>query len=300
MPGKLTLFPAQRAPRFLVLNDGEGLEVGRDPMCGLVIEDKRISKRHARLSWTGAGWRLEDLDSKNGTTVNGQPVRTADLNDRDWISFGGLIARFDRLTAAQAATLESQRLARIQTSAEMHRRLGTDLEPADLLWRLLEAAREVTRTERGFVLVVGPGGVLQAEVTAGFTAEELSDDGFRGSVGAVREALETGGPVVAANAPADPRLGKRPSVVAHGIGSLACVPLRHDGKMLGLIYVDSRKVGPAFTELDLETLEALADHAGTVLASARPEPAAPRVLGAAERDLVQRLQQRIQELLPAV
>jgi GAF domain-containing protein len=115
----------------------------------------------------------------------------------------------------------------------------------------------------------------------------------------VRQALETGGPVVAANAPEDPRLGKRPSVVAHGIGSLACVPLRHD-KILGVIYVDSRKVGPAFTELDLETLEALADHAANVLAASRSEAAPPRVLGAVERDLVARLQQRIEELLPAV
>jgi len=55
MPAKLTLYPAKRAPRFLVVRDAETLDVGRDPACGLVLEDSRVSKRHARLAWTGTG-----------------------------------------------------------------------------------------------------------------------------------------------------------------------------------------------------------------------------------------------------
>ncbi len=55
MPGKLTLYPAQRASRSLVIRDGETLEIGRDPQCGLVLEDTRVSKRHARLRWSPPG-----------------------------------------------------------------------------------------------------------------------------------------------------------------------------------------------------------------------------------------------------
>jgi hypothetical protein len=300
MPAKLTLYPHQRAPRFIVLRDAETLEIGRDPQCGLVIEDRRVSKRHAVLRWTGEGWVVEDLGSKNGTTVNGEPARRAELRNRDWISFGGLIARFELLSAAQAATLDSERLARLHTSATLRRRLSGDLEPIDLLLRFLESALELTQTERGFVLAARPGGSLHAEVAAGFTAEELGDEGFRGSVGAVRQAIETGGPVVASDARLDPRLGKRPSVVAQGIGSLACVPFRREGKLLGLIYVDSRKVGPAFTESDIEALEALADHMAAVLTGAPSPEAARRALQPSERELVAALQRRLQELLPAV
>jgi hypothetical protein len=299
MPAKLTLYPPQRAPRFLVVREGETIEVGRESRCELVIEDQRVSKRHARLSWTGEGWRLEDLDSKNGTTVNGEPARGVELRNRDWISFGGLIACFERLTAAQAATLDSDRLGRIQTSAALRRRLSADLEPVDLLLRFLESAMELTQTERGFVLVAGRDGVLRAEVAAGFTAEEVGHEGFRGSVGAVRQALETGGPVAAADARADPRLGRRPSVVAQGIGSLACAPLRHEGKVLGVIYVDSRKVGPAFTEMDVEILETLADHTAAVLSATRDREIPARALGPVERELMERLQERLRELLAA-
>jgi hypothetical protein len=298
MPAKLTLYPPQRAPRFVVLRDGETVEIGREATCGLVLEDRRVSKRHARLTWTGEGWRVEDLDSKNGTTVNGEPARPVELRNRDWISFGGLIACFERLTAAQAAMLDSERLARLQTSAALHRRLTAELEPIDLLLRFLESAMDLTQTERGFVLVAGPDRVLRAEVAAGFTAEEVGHAGFRGSVGAVRQALEAGGPVVAADARQDPRLGQRPSVVAQGIGSLACVPLRYEGKILGLIYVDSRKVGPVFTDIDLEILESLANHTAAVLAGTRSREAATRALGFTERELVARLQQRLEELLP--
>jgi putative methionine-R-sulfoxide reductase with GAF domain len=301
VPAKLILYPPQRAPRFLVLGDGETLEIGRDSRCGLVLEDPRVSKRHARLGWTGSGWVLEDLGSKNGTTVNGLPAGGADLRDGDAVSLGGLPARFERLTAAQAATLESERLASIQVSADMRRRLGPELEPVDLLLCFLELAREVTRTERGFVVVTDREGKLRVEVAAGFTADEVRNDRFRGSVGVVKQALETRGPVVIANLPADPRLGRRPSVMALGIGSVACVPLRQEQRMLGVIYVDSRRtLGPAFSAVDIEILEALADRTALVLAGALSARKIPQVLTADERGLIAQLQQRLDELLPAV
>ncbi len=300
MPGKLTLYPAQRASRFLVIRDGETLEIGRDPQCGLVLEDARVSKHHARLRWTGGAWALDDLGSKNGTIVNGVPASGAELREGDSISFGGLMARFERLTAAQAANLDSERLARIQTSAEMRRRLSPDLAPLSLLLRLLEAAMELTQTERGFVLLVEPDGKLRAEVAAGLSPEAVQDERFRGSVGAVRQALETGGPVVLSDVRADPRLGKRPSVVALGIASLACVPLRHEGKIIGVLYVDSRRLGPTFTQLGLEVLEALADHTGTILAGTRIDPRLGELPAPPAAEVVAQLQQRIEELLPAV
>jgi len=299
MPAKLTLHPPQRASRFLVVRDGESLLIGRDPACGLVLEDTRVSKRHAQLSWNGHGWTLEDLDSKNGTTVNGEPARGAELQDGDRISFGGLTGRFEPLTAAQAATLDTDRLARIQTSAQMRRRLTAEAEPVDLLLRFLESAMQLTRTERGFMLMMSADGKLRAEVAAGLSPEAVRDERFRGSVGAVRQALVTGGPVVLSDVRADPALGKRPSVVSLGIGSLACVPLRHDGRILGVIYVDSRKLGPTFTQLDLDILENMADHMGAILAGTTPSRDARSTL-APEDALVAQLQQRIEELLPAI
>jgi hypothetical protein len=298
MPAKLTLHPPQRAPRLLIVHDGESMEIGRDAACGLTVEDNRVSKRHARLRWTGTGWLLEDLGSKNGTTLNGAPASAAgpELRQGDWICLGGLMARFEPLTAAQAATLDSDRLAQIQGSAEMRRRLGRELRPLDLLLRLLELAMEVATAERGFVLVAGPGGRLRPEVAVGFSPQDLREERFRGSVGAVKQALECG-VLAISDAIADPRLGKRPSVVAEGIRSVACLPLVHSGKQFGALYVDRRRPGPPFTVLDVETLEALADRASALLAPSLPLWRADENLRPADGDLIAQLKRRIDELL---
>ena len=269
MPAKLTLHPPERAARFLIMREGESLVVGRDPSCGLVLEDPRVSKRHARLEWNGKGWSLEDLGSKNGTWVDGAPVSGAPLTDNQWISFGGLPARFERISEQELEGLAWQRLARLQTTVGMRRHLSADLDPFDLLFRLLQSAIELTSAERGFVMVADPTGVLRVEAAAGFSPDHLLEPRFTGSVGAVERVLETGASVVVTDAQKDTFLGKRPSVVEAGIGVLACVPLRHEGRMLGLIYVDGRQRSEGFTEVDLEVLDSLREHAAMVVAGLR-------------------------------
>ncbi len=296
MPAKLTLYPAKRAPRFRIIQDGEALEIGRDLACSLVLEDSRVSRHHARLSWTGAGWTLDDLASKNGTTVNGQPATGAELGDGDWITFGGLMARFENLTAEQAANLSAQVSRRLQTATDLKRRLTAELEPQDLLLRFLVSAMAVTQTERGFVIVAQPDGRLRVVVGAGFTPEGARGDRVRGSMGAVKEVLDTEAPVVVANVPADPRLGKRPSVVARGIWSVACVPLRYEGRVIGVIYMDSRAPGH-FTALDIEVVEALAEHAATVLAESHMGRSIGPARDHPEDEILPELQQRLAESL---
>jgi hypothetical protein len=267
MPGKLTLHPPRRASRYLLIRDGETLVVGRHPGCGLALDDPRVSKRHARLAWTGSGWTLDDLGSKNGTTVNGRPAAGALLGHGDWVSFGGLMGHFERLDEAEITAAESDRLARLQTSIAMRRRLGADLEPLDLLLRFLESAMSVVRAERGFVLVTGPDGVLRAEVATALSEDAFADERFAGSLGAVARAARTRTPVVVSDAQNDPLLSRRPSIHQKGIGALVCVPLLHEASLLGLLYVDSRKPGVAASELDLEILTTLAEHCALVIAA---------------------------------
>src|SRR3990172_12270718 len=54
--------------------DRRVMVIGRSPECDLVIPDRQVSRRHARLRRTEEGYLLEDLKSKNGTFVNGAPV----------------------------------------------------------------------------------------------------------------------------------------------------------------------------------------------------------------------------------
>src|SRR5689334_20621272 len=54
----------------------------------LRVPDELMSSRHARLSPRGARFAIEDLDSKNGTVVNGVTTATANLRDGDVIELG--------------------------------------------------------------------------------------------------------------------------------------------------------------------------------------------------------------------
>lgn len=51
--------------------------IGRDPACGIVLDDPTVSNRHARLRYHHGQWWLEDLGSTNGTRLNDEPVQTA-------------------------------------------------------------------------------------------------------------------------------------------------------------------------------------------------------------------------------
>ena len=50
------------------------LIVGREPECSVMIEDRQVSRQHARLTNHNNACSLEDLGSKNGTHLNGRDV----------------------------------------------------------------------------------------------------------------------------------------------------------------------------------------------------------------------------------
>jgi len=53
---------------------GRTVVLGRDSGCDIVIPDRQVSRYHARITPTNEGMILEDLDSKNGTHCNGEPL----------------------------------------------------------------------------------------------------------------------------------------------------------------------------------------------------------------------------------
>src|SRR6185436_5834154 len=96
MFARLTVhFPFQPTRSFLIQGDAKTV-IGRDLDCDIVLDDDRVSRRHAHLIFVDGAWWLADLDSKNGTTLQGLPVGEAAPCPDGWISFGGLLARFAR------------------------------------------------------------------------------------------------------------------------------------------------------------------------------------------------------------
>ncbi|AZM88531.1 FHA domain-containing protein [Streptomyces sp. W1SF4] len=65
--------------RTWTLDPSRSYSLGRDPQGDVVIDDARVSWRHATISWNGRGWALEDHGSTNGTYVHGARVQQTEL-----------------------------------------------------------------------------------------------------------------------------------------------------------------------------------------------------------------------------
>jgi hypothetical protein len=71
------------AGRRWPLDRSRSLTIGRSEECDIHLPDRQVSRMHARIIWLEDGYRLEDLDSKNGTHVNGQEVKGEPVHLQD-------------------------------------------------------------------------------------------------------------------------------------------------------------------------------------------------------------------------
>jgi len=92
-------------PKLILTTEAQGkvayefaersITIGRAPDNMIVIDDSSVSNRHAQLDLSGDTYRLKDLDSTNGTRVNGVPITETALRFEDRIRFGAIEARFE-------------------------------------------------------------------------------------------------------------------------------------------------------------------------------------------------------------
>lgn len=84
--------------------DKERLSIGRRPHNDLQIDNLAVSGQHAQITTLGHDSFLEDLDSTNGTSVNGSPVKKHHLLDGDLIEIGKYKLKYAREASDGAAT----------------------------------------------------------------------------------------------------------------------------------------------------------------------------------------------------
>jgi S-DNA-T family DNA segregation ATPase FtsK/SpoIIIE len=81
------------APAALVLaldwsGAQDALLIGRASSCDIALSDQTVSRRHARLVFRDGAWIVNDLESKNGVTVNGTKVGRCQLRPGDHLALG--------------------------------------------------------------------------------------------------------------------------------------------------------------------------------------------------------------------
>ena len=84
--------PNRIGEQLILAGDGP-IDVGKSSG-HIQLASPKVSRKHAQLSRTETGWRIDDQQSTNGVYVNGRRVESHDLVDRDVIEMGDYALRF--------------------------------------------------------------------------------------------------------------------------------------------------------------------------------------------------------------
>ena len=188
-------------------------------------------------------------------------------------------ARADFLARGVYAPLREASRARERRSEgrlgalyDMIRVLNSESDPDALLDTIVDLALRAVDAERGMVFLreerQGPGQGAFAIHRSRNVERETERDALSFSRRIV-EAAGAGEPILALDAGSDERFRDLASVSLYRIRSLMCVPLRSRGRVIGTVYLDSRKDGRLFTPDDLRFVEAFADQAALAIENSR-------------------------------
>lgn len=100
------IYPADVIDGMLLLEKST-VTVGREFRCDLSLEDASVSRRHAEFHRTGAAYEVVDLNSTNGTLVNGELVTSRELRSGDCIKVGCYLFKFLSAGSIEAAYHET-------------------------------------------------------------------------------------------------------------------------------------------------------------------------------------------------
>ncbi|WP_338845126.1 FHA domain-containing protein [Massilia sp. W12] len=99
----------------------EKLKIGRHPKNDVVIDNRAISAEHAQILSGPKDVILEDLNSTNGTLVNGQPIKRHFLQDRDVIELAKYRIEYFSESKPQAKPLAQAAMVKVLNGANAGR-----------------------------------------------------------------------------------------------------------------------------------------------------------------------------------
>jgi|KBSSwiStaDraftv2_1062776.scaffolds.fasta_scaffold63391_1 Nif-specific regulatory protein len=281
----------------------EEISIGRDLSNSVSLNDASVSRRHCLIKKNGStdGFQVTDLESYNGTFVNGVQVAEQALTHGDQIALGDL--RFIFLThddaVTTAARLEDDDLI-TRSTIQLEREQAFYLRPEgavpeisvdsrairernallkisttinsirnwkELQLRLLELTLDVVPAERGAILMADEDGEHFVSCH-GWNRVSGADESIKVSQTISTKVLRD---VVAilSNEVVQSESSGLPSLVEAQVSSLLCVPLVAFEKPLGVIYLDTSSRVAKFDEVHLQLLTAIAGIAAIAFENAR-------------------------------
>ncbi len=285
------------------LPDGEAT-LGREPANAVPVVDPSVSRKHCLLRREEDGrFQIRDLDSRNGTVVNGLPVTEQWLRHGDEIAIGDSSFLFlleDEVRDTPASRVEfddseptsetrliypkdvvylqpDRLLRELPAGSQLARNLSAllkisrvvhairDLE--ELQAQLLDLIFAVVPASRGAILLTEGAG---QEFSALYARTRQSGGAqlVRVSRTIARQVMKENVAILGGDVPSG-KLREVESLAVSEVRSLLCVPLTVFHRMIGCIYLDSTNAGNRFHEDHLQLMAAVAGVSAVALDNAR-------------------------------
>ena len=174
--------------------------------------------------------------------------------------------------------------------------LSSELDPARVVGRLMELVLQTAGAQQG-VLVLNAGDVLSVVArlsVEGARIETGLPEPLAHSLGVAATVVEfvarSREPVVLSDAHSDKQFGSDPYLTQHAVRSLLALPLTHQGRLVGVLYLEHRDAPSAFPPARVALLSVLASQAAIAVENARlysNVEAQVRALQARNQEIVQ-------------
>lgn len=279
------------------------MSIGRDLSNAIALNDPSVSRRHCLITKNGStnGFRIVDLESYNGTFVNGVPVAEQPLTHGDQVGLGDI--RFIFLTHEDAVTeirlqdddLVSRSTIRLERDQAFYLRpedavserssearairernallkISTTINSIrdcnELQLRLLELTFEAVPAERGAILLADRDGEDFVSCR-GWDQLNGADDSIKVSQTISRHVLREVVAILSNDVVEHEKIGALSSLLKEQVSSLLCVPIVAFDKPLGVIYLDVFSAATQFDEGHLQLLTAIAGIAAVAFENTR-------------------------------
>lgn len=136
--------------RTWTLDPSRSYNVGRDPQGDMVLDDARVSWRHATVRWAGRSWIIEDQGSTNGTYAQGQRIHQMEIGPGSTVHLGNatdgprvtLSAPAAGAFSAPPASAPQQQAAQGWQAPPVHQQPPAQQQPAQQGWQAPPQAQQ--------------------------------------------------------------------------------------------------------------------------------------------------------------
>ncbi len=277
---------------------------GREPSNQISLLDGAVSRKHCVITRSAGQFKIQDLNSRNSTFVNGVPVTERALASGDEIKIGNSLfvfvlldaptpkrpsVEFDKADDGGGSTIvlrkqdarylrdlnipldskaASRTLGDLNALLRISKAVNSVRGLEALEKQVLESIFEVAQADRAAILL-GEHGTEEWSSVFGWDRRAGPNQAVQVSRTIVSQVLSDGVAVLSNDVPTDDSFSDTASIIERRIRSVLAVPLEVFDRIMGVIYLDASNPDARFDENHLQLLTAIGSIAAAALDNAR-------------------------------